>query len=145
LGARILSLVDYFDGLTTEGPNHKAVTYEQAVELIGHESGSAFDPHLVAKFVAMLPSVMQEVAAGELDRKGATVAARSAGAAAPGLTPNAPQNAFENIALAHREISALYEIAQAMSTSLGVADTMALISSKLTKIVPWSGCSLFMF
>ena len=27
-----------------------------------------------------------------------------------------------------------------MGTSLGVADTMALISSKLTKIVPWSGC-----
>jgi hypothetical protein len=32
-----------------------------------------------------------------------------------------------------------------MSTSLGVADTMTLISSKLTKIVPWSGCSLFVY
>src|SRR5206468_3915546 len=38
-----------------------------------------------------------------------------------------------------------YEIAQSMSTSLSVADTMALISSKLTKIVPWSGCSLFLY
>ena len=35
---------------------------------------------------------------------------------------------FEDIALAHREIYALYEIAQAMGTSLGVSDTMALIS-----------------
>ena len=52
--------------------------------------------------------------------------------------------AFENIALAHREIYALYEIAQSMGTSLGVADTMALISSKLTKIIPWSGCALFL-
>ena len=40
---------------------------------------------------------------------------------------------FEDIALAHREIYALYEIAQTMGTSLGVADTMALISSKLTQ------------
>src|SRR5262249_61244422 len=45
---------------------------------------------------------------------------------------------------AHREIYALYEIAQSMGTSLGVADTMALVSSKLTKIIPWSGCALFL-
>jgi len=32
-----------------------------------------------------------------------------------------------------------------MGTSLGVADTMALISSKLSKLVPWSGCSLFLY
>src|SRR5262249_31018959 len=41
-------------------------------------------------------------------------------------------------------IYALYEIAQAMGTSLGVADTMALISSKLTNVVPWSACTLFL-
>jgi diguanylate cyclase (GGDEF)-like protein len=32
-----------------------------------------------------------------------------------------------------------------MGTSLGVSDTMALISSKLTKIIPWSGCSLYLY
>ena len=53
-------------------------------------------------------------------------------------------SAFENIALAHREIYALYEIAQSMGTSLGVSDTMALISSKLSKVVSWSGCALFL-
>jgi diguanylate cyclase (GGDEF)-like protein len=52
---------------------------------------------------------------------------------------------FEDIALAHREIYALYEIAQAMGSSLGVADTMALISSKLSNIVPFSCCALFLF
>jgi diguanylate cyclase (GGDEF)-like protein len=31
-----------------------------------------------------------------------------------------------------------------MGTSLGVADTMALVSSKLTKIIPWSACSLLL-
>src|SRR4029077_11749975 len=59
------------------------------------------------------------------------------------LTPASP-SAFENIALAHREIYALYEIAQSMGTSLGVADTMALISAKLAKLVPWSGCALYL-
>jgi len=51
---------------------------------------------------------------------------------------------FDDIALAHREIYALYEIAQAMGTSLGVSDTMALISSKLSNLVPFSACALFL-
>ncbi len=67
------------------------------------------------------------------------------GTPSTGLVPKRVlPNAFENIAHAHREIYALYEIAQSMGTSLGVADTMALISSKLTKIIPWSGCALFL-
>src|ERR1019366_1736495 len=52
---------------------------------------------------------------------------------------------FHDIALAHREIYALYEIAQAMGSSLGVSDTMALISSKLSNIVPFSCCALFLY
>jgi diguanylate cyclase (GGDEF)-like protein len=31
-----------------------------------------------------------------------------------------------------------------MGTSLGVSDTMALISAKLAKLVPWSGCALYL-
>src|ERR1043166_4229305 len=54
-------------------------------------------------------------------------------------------NVFQDIALAHREIYALYEIAQAMGSSLGVSDTMALISSKLSNIVPFSSCALFLY
>src|SRR5262249_61683263 len=54
-------------------------------------------------------------------------------------------NVFQDIALAHREIYALYEIAQAMGSSLGVSDTMALISSKLSNIVPFSCCALFLY
>jgi diguanylate cyclase (GGDEF)-like protein len=74
--------------------------------------------------------------------------AAHAPAAAPsvGLVSESPgrKNVFEDIALAHREIYALYEIAQAMGSSLGVADTMALISSKLSNIVPFSCCALFL-
>jgi diguanylate cyclase (GGDEF)-like protein len=55
------------------------------------------------------------------------------------------KNVFDDIALAHREIYALYEIAQAMGTSLGVADTMALISAKLSNLVPFSCAALFLY
>src|SRR5205085_3610219 len=43
LGARILSVVDYFDALMSERPYHKAMTFEAAVGLLRQESGRALD------------------------------------------------------------------------------------------------------
>ena len=65
--------------------------------------------------------------------------------ATPSPAAGVRTNVFQDIALAHREIYALYEIAQAMGSSLGVSDTMALISSKLSNIVPFSCCALFLY
>src|SRR5207245_11332260 len=100
---------------------------------------------LVAKFVESVPSLVaqyaSEVPPAETPPETITI---ESGSTAVGLVPKGG-NAFQNIALAHREIYALYEIAQAMGTSLGVSDTMALISSKLSKLVPWSGCALFLY
>ena len=148
LGARILSIVDYFDSATSERPYHKALSHDEAAELIARESGAALDPRLVDTFIALLPSLLAESAAEEqkTSRAGELAAtSAAAGSASADSVSDWPESVFENIALAHREVYALYEIAQSMSTSLGVTDTMALISSKLTKIVPWSGCSLFLY
>jgi diguanylate cyclase (GGDEF)-like protein len=51
---------------------------------------------------------------------------------------------FEDVMLAHREVHALYDIAHSMGTQLDVADTMTLISSKLSSLVPFSSCALFL-
>src|SRR5580765_4840324 len=147
IGARILTNVDYFDAVTTERPYHKALSHESAIGLLKHEAGRALDASLVNVFIGILPNLIAEADAEEraLLAAGVSPHAEGGGTASAGLAPgqSAP-NAFENIAMAHREIYALYEIAQSMGTSLGVADTMALVSSKLTKIIPWSGCALFL-
>jgi diguanylate cyclase (GGDEF)-like protein/putative nucleotidyltransferase with HDIG domain len=144
VGARILTIVDYFDAVTTERPYHKALAHDSAIGLLKHEAGRALDPRLVDKFVEILPALIAEANAAEPEpAAAATSEPIRPGSTAVGLVPRGgTQSAFENIALAHREIYALYEIAQSMGTSLGVADTMALISSKLSKIIPWSGCAL---
>jgi len=61
------------------------------------------------------------------------------------VTDRAKPTVFEDIAVAHREIYALYQISQSMGTSLGVADSMTLITSKLSDLVPFSACSLFLY
>jgi len=147
LGARILSVVDYFDALMAERPYHKAMTSEAAVGLLQQEAGRGLDPQVVAKFIELLPALQQE--ALKLDqsvRRPAAEATAPKGGPATGLAPElAKKNVFEDIALAHREIYALYEIAQAMGTSLGVSDTMALISAKLTNLVPFACAALFLY
>jgi diguanylate cyclase (GGDEF)-like protein/putative nucleotidyltransferase with HDIG domain len=146
LGARILTAVDYYDAVTTERPYHKALSHVGALGLMRHEAGKALDPAIVEKFIELLPTLAAEAAAEDRKLQPASPAPpAAAGLPSTGLVPQrTQQSAFENIALAHREIYALYEIAQTMGTSLGVADTMALISSKLTNVVPWSACTLFL-
>jgi diguanylate cyclase (GGDEF)-like protein/putative nucleotidyltransferase with HDIG domain len=145
VGARILTIVDYYDAVTTERPYHKAMSHESAVALLEHEAGRALDPALVRTFIEMLPAMIAEVAAFPEETPAASHSATLPGETATGLVPvSNGRSAYENIAHAHREIYALYEIAQTMGTSLGLQDTMALVSSKLTNIVPWSACALYL-
>ena len=135
LGARVLSIVDYFDALTSERPYHQAMSIEGAVSLLQQEAGKALDPQIVETFVRVLPQLRAEVQQLDLARLTTPVTAIS--------TEPAP-SVFDDIALAHREIYALYQIAQTMGTSLGVADTMGVICSKLSELVPFSSCALFL-
>jgi diguanylate cyclase (GGDEF)-like protein len=135
LGARVLFLVDYFDALTSNRPYHEAMSFEAAVALIEQEAGKALDPRAVAAFITVLPQVRPEAerGSGPVD-VGPT--------ARPGRSKS---SVFNDIAIAHGEIYALYQIAQTMGTSLGVSDSMALIASRLTSLVPFSACTLFLY
>jgi diguanylate cyclase (GGDEF)-like protein len=105
---------------------------DAAVSLIEQEAGKALDPRAVEAFLRILPRVREEAEASGRD-------AASSGSRAPKAT------VFEDIAVAHGEIYALYQIAQTMGTSLGVSDSMAHIASKLTTLVPLSACTLFLY
>jgi diguanylate cyclase (GGDEF)-like protein/putative nucleotidyltransferase with HDIG domain len=148
LGARILSVVDYFDALMAERPYHKAMTFDAAIGLLQQEMGKGLDPVVVEKFIELLPALQAEATTLEqaMRRPSPETHGPAVGRPATGLTPEpVKKNVFDDIALAHREIYALYEIAQAMGTSLGVADTMALISAKLSNLVPFSCAALFLY
>jgi diguanylate cyclase (GGDEF)-like protein/putative nucleotidyltransferase with HDIG domain len=149
LGARILTVVDYFDALTSDRPYHRAMDHEAALSLLEQEAGKALDPTVVTLFISQLP-----VLAEEADRLEQAPARRltleptsELGRPAVGFENESGRanTVFDDIALAHKEIYALYEIAQSMGTSLGVADTMALISSKLSNLVPFASCALFLY
>ncbi|MFN7918203.1 MAG: diguanylate cyclase [Vicinamibacterales bacterium] len=141
IGARIISVVDYFDVVTSDRPYHAALSVDSALTLMRHEAGRALDPALVAIFIEKLPSFAARFAEANPSAVDGSALATEPDADA---TASTEPNAYANIALAHQEIYALYEIAQSMGTSLSVSDTMAIVSQKLAAIIPWSGCALFL-
>ena len=148
LGARILCVVDYFDALTSDRPYHKAIGNEAALAILQQDSGKALDPGVVSAFARIMPRLRAEVEKDELEtpHTGPNSLHRGEGLRTIGALPHEGKGSvFDDIALAHREIYALYQIAQTMGTSLGVTDTMALIASKLANLVPFSACALFLY
>jgi diguanylate cyclase (GGDEF)-like protein/putative nucleotidyltransferase with HDIG domain len=148
LGARILSVVDYFDALTSDRPYHKAMSHDGALTLLQQEAGRALDPAVVDLFIRTLPELAAEAERLEHapGRRLNLEPANELGRPAVGFQHESGRSkVFDDIAHAHREIYALYEIAQSMGTSLGVADTMSLISSKLSNLVPFATCALFIY
>jgi diguanylate cyclase (GGDEF)-like protein/putative nucleotidyltransferase with HDIG domain len=139
LGARILSVVDCFDALTSPRPYRPALSPEEAIQMVRDDAGKAFDPAIVAGFTELLP-VLNPPANDGLTRR-----TRDSDRASEYTVGESRErlSAFAEIALANRETNALYEIAQSMGQSMSLADTMTFVSEKLSALVPVSLCALF--
>jgi diguanylate cyclase (GGDEF)-like protein/putative nucleotidyltransferase with HDIG domain len=127
LGARILAIADCFSTLQADRPYRPARTEREAIAVLREFAGTAYDPALVDLLLARLnlATPLESNAVGE-----------SAWAEQEGP-------ALQDIAGAHREEQTLYEIAQALGSSLGVSDAMALIQNKVSRLVPFTTCALF--
>jgi diguanylate cyclase (GGDEF)-like protein len=90
IGARIIAIAERFDALRSDRPYRPALSLEEAVAQITHEAGKSLDPHLVATFIALLPTLESTVQESE-------------------------RGVFDNIAQAQGELFGLFERAQAES------------------------------
>ena len=61
LAARIFSVVDVYDALTSDRPYRRAWTREKALEYIEEQSGKHFDPQVVDVFVNQLQQETDKV------------------------------------------------------------------------------------
>ena len=129
IGARILAIADCYTTLLTTRPYRPARTKVEAVSLLREYAGTAFDPVLVDLFIERIESAP-------------TLA--SYGPVADTWTEAEGSIALQDIAGAHREEQTLYEVAQLLGSSLGIDDAMAHIQEKVTRLVPFSTCALFL-
>jgi diguanylate cyclase (GGDEF)-like protein/putative nucleotidyltransferase with HDIG domain len=143
LTARILSVVDCFDAVREDRQYRKAMTREQAIELIRSSSGTMYDPEVVRLFIEYLPTFEQEIKLQKqaMSRPQVKVKGRAGGGV---QDPRIDQPVFEHIRNAHREVITLYEIAQTIGGSLDLRDMFAVFSSRLQDIVSYSTCVLYL-
>jgi diguanylate cyclase (GGDEF)-like protein len=137
LGARVIAVVDCFTSMLSDRPYRPPRTYAEAIATLRENGGSALDPTLVERFIAVLPAIesrMHSVLQTPL--------------ADPDSQRNVPQDvpvsALADIAVAYREEQMLRDIAHTLSASLRVSDTLSLISSRLLSMMPLDSCALFL-
>src|SRR4029453_13300192 len=63
IGARILSVVDCFDALTSDRPYRPALSDEEAVQILLERRGSMYDPLVVDTFVRVHKGIGSDVTA----------------------------------------------------------------------------------
>ncbi len=130
VGARILAIADCYSTLQADRPYRPARSDRDAIALLREYSGSAFDPALVDLLIARLKTTsFDSTAANSIEGS---------------WNGGQELEALQDIAGAHREEQTLYEIAQALGSSLGVSDAMALIQEKVSRLVPFVTCALFL-
>jgi diguanylate cyclase (GGDEF)-like protein len=151
LGARILALVDHFDALHSDRPYRKALTREEAINHIRRLSGTFFDPSLVSIFLACLETLDEEIASiamqePELSTLSMAVVNNLSAPAAGYAEEHRPltEVALSKIAAAHQEVATLQDIARVLSSTLSLQDTVAIVTSRIANLVPYSTCVIYL-
>lgn len=141
--ARILSVVDCFDAVREDRQYRKAMTREQAIDLIKSSAGTMYDPEVVRVFIEHLPQFEAEIKRQKKEVKAAKAKSQNVGGMAL-QKKDSGQLVFEHIRNAHREVITLYEIAQTIGMSLDLRDMFAVFSSRLQDIVSYTTCVLYL-
>ena len=69
IGARILSVVDCFDALTSDRPYRSALTDEQAFEVLRARRGTMYEPLVVDTFMRVHRELVEQMAAFQTARR----------------------------------------------------------------------------
>jgi putative nucleotidyltransferase with HDIG domain len=138
IGARILSVVDCFDALTSDRPYRKRMSEEDALRILRERRGTMYDPLVVDVFSGSYLRIMPA------EESPAHPAARAVGGArAAAAASDASEAAPAADAPVMHEMLALSSLARAVTGTAGLADVGALSWMALRNVVPASSMALF--
>src|SRR4051812_37886069 len=142
IGARILSVVDCFDALTSDRPYRKRMTDEAALAILRDRRGTMYDPLVVDVFAAHYRRIMP---AEEAVAHPAARAVGGARDAAPVPAPEAAEGALPAAGEAGpiNEVLTISSLARAVSGHASISDVGALAWMTLRNVVPATAMALF--
>lgn len=136
LGARILSVVDCFDALTSDRPYRRRLSDEQALDILRERSGSMYDPRVVARFLEMYPRLTRvaDEHLGPLTPR-MVVAARALAA----RQASGEAAAIDDEGGFAPALDAVIDLAPKLSS----AETASLMASRLRRLVAFASCAIY--
>jgi putative nucleotidyltransferase with HDIG domain len=142
IGARILSVVDCYDALTSDRPYRRRMTDEAAVAILLERRGTMYDPMIVDAFVKARHQVMPEAAATHPVLRTLGDARESIAQAVDAAAPALP--AASDVA-ATSEVLAIASLARAVTGEAGIADVGALTWMMLRHVMPAVSMSIYIY
>jgi diguanylate cyclase (GGDEF)-like protein/putative nucleotidyltransferase with HDIG domain len=141
IGARILSVVDCFDALTSDRPYRQRLSNTEALDILIERKGTLYDPMIVDTFVRVHAELAQETSALVVPKHALKEITGSMHSA---LTPSSPPN-LEDIANSAHDLLALFELSTAISGQASINDTADVITNHIRRIVPFTQSVFFLY
>lgn len=142
IGARILSVVDCFDALTSDRPYRPRLSDKEALRILQERRGTMYDPLVVDTFARVHTSI-----APGLEARSAPSSLRAITAASgtPATYVESRTARFDEIAASSDEMLTLFDLARSLTASMGVQDGTELIAKHLRRLVPSSACVFYIY
>jgi putative nucleotidyltransferase with HDIG domain len=134
IGARILSVVDCFDALTSDRPYRRALSDEEALAILLEQRGTAYDPLVVDTFARVYKSIAPKQNEFEPHRR--TLEEITA--------VSQPEAAPSHAAATDPEVLPIFESLHSFSAQTVLADAVEELASKLRSLTPATLCTLFL-
>jgi putative nucleotidyltransferase with HDIG domain len=140
IGARILSVVDCFDALTSDRPYRPRLPDNDALKILNDRRGTMYDPLVVDTFVRVHAQIAAQI--------GPTTVSRSV---LNGITNSSQpihskgSERFDEIAASSGEMRTLYELTHALSGARGIADAADILANHLRRLIPFAQSILFWY
>jgi diguanylate cyclase (GGDEF)-like protein/putative nucleotidyltransferase with HDIG domain len=141
IGARILSVVDCFDALTSDRPYRARLTDAEALDILIERRGTLYDPLVVDTFVRVHTELAHDTPTSFVPKQ---VLSEITGSMHH--TPvSVPPTKLEDIANSAHDILALFELSTALAGQVSFNDTVEVITNHIKRLVPFTQSVMFVY
>jgi diguanylate cyclase (GGDEF)-like protein/putative nucleotidyltransferase with HDIG domain len=141
IGARILSVVDCFDALTSDRPYRPRLSEEESLKIIVERRGTMYDPLIVDTFVRVHKAIAPEPIQGGPPTRALNeiVTARKT------VSPQLESPVLDEISASADEMLKLYDLARGLAGQVSVVDAGDIIAKHIRRLIPASLCIFYVY
>lgn len=142
IGARILSVVDCFDALTSDRPYRPRLTDAAAIKILLERRGSMYDPLVVDAFVSAQAELQAEHEEQNFSDPGFEVMSQIH--SSPSGTSKARDAGLSGISASSEESLAVYELTVALAGKREAFEIAETVSRTIRRVMPPSTCVVYL-